>query len=238
MLLKKFFYHRKSLFGKINRKKFLLKNFYEKFLIRSNLMDSNTIKVLDTDTQIYNVQTANLARLVFNKTSNLEGFSFNARKILYANKRNNLLRFESFLCNFSSQHNVLENTYRSLKCFKKKNKSLLNPVIVLKPIKGGFRCYCSGAVGFLPGSQARKAKEKHFFFSIKKQVDDSNEKHNYINYILTEGKFTDKYFIPRILLKLSKAEISSRYKRKNFSASSRKKKYYGFGHNFVFILRK
>jgi hypothetical protein len=238
MLLKNFFYHRKSLFDEINTKKFLNKNFYEKLLVRSNLMDLKAIKVLDTDTKIYNVATVSLTRLIFNKTLNFEGFSLNTRKILYTNKRNNVLRFESFLCNFSSKYNMLRSIYKSFKCLQKKDGNSLNSIIILKPIKGGFSCYCTGVVGFIPHRHGLKILKKNFFFSIKAQVENVKQEFNCVNYFLSQGKFTDKYFTPRASFNLGKAELYSRYKRNNFSSSSRKKKDFANDYNFVFLFKK
>jgi hypothetical protein len=231
MLLKKFFYHKESLLAEINTKKFLSKNFYAKFLVRSNLLNLNTIKILDTSTKFYNVSEANLGG--FLSTQPLDGFSLNARNAVYTNKRNSGLRFESFSCNFSSKFRLLETTYQSFKCLQQ-SANIQNSLLILKPIKGGFCSYYSGIVGFLPHSHGLMVVRKLLFLSTKPQVEA--EKNNFY-YLLSQEKFTDKYFISRFPFDLGQAVIYSKFKKNNFSSTSRKKKDFSTKYNFVFLLK-
>lgn len=237
MLSKKFFYRKESLFDEINVKKFLNKNFYAKFLVRSSLLNSKTINVLDTSTKIYNVSKSDLEGLLQKKISPLEGFSLNSHKTVYTNKRNTALRFESFLCNFSSSVNLLETVYQSFKCLQLKSASGQNSLIILKPIKGGFCSYCSGIIGFLPRSHGLMIMKKILFLSVKMKVTQNKHLLDYFHYFLALGKFTNKYFTPRLLFNLGQAVVYSRFKKNNFSSSSRKKKDFSTEYNFVFLFK-
>jgi hypothetical protein len=234
MFAKKIFNHKELLSCEINTKKYLNTYFYTKSLVRSNLMN---IKVLDTSTNFYNIPRIDLDYLSLRKIPPLDGFSLFGRKTLYINKRNSVLRFESFLCGFSSQICLQETVYRFLLSLQQKSKNVQNSLIILKPIKGGFSSYCCGVIGFLPRSQGLLIMKKILFLSVKRQIKSEKSMLDFINGLLIKEKFINKYFLLRLPFNLGKATVYCRFKKNNFSLSHRKKKDFFAEYNFVFLFK-
>lgn len=235
MLSKKIFYQKELLLCEINTKKFLNENLYEKFIVRSKLLGSEAINKLDTNTKTYNIRKTNLSRLISSKTSELEGYSLNARKTVYTNRRNNLLRFESFACNFSSSSAQLDNVYKSLKSSQLENKKINNSLMILKPIKGGFSSYCSGVLGFIPRTHGFMIMRKIPFILANRQIEN---KENTIKFFVSPEKFSSRYFTPRMNFELGQAALYPKFEKYNFSSSNRKKNRFSTKYNFVFLSKK
>jgi len=159
---------------------------YNKFLTRSNLMGNKKFKIIDNNSCFYNIPTSDLKRVsIYNKTNEI-GTSLNINSIKYNNKYNDALTFKSF--NFSNKVESFSAVNSFTNLLEVITNDSSNSIIFLNPIKGGFTCYSSGVVGFLPRKQA------DFLISIASNSfkNNSNEKSFLadINYF-----FNDKYFI-------------------------------------------
>jgi hypothetical protein len=238
MILKTFFNNKKPLFQDLIIKKSLNNNLYGKFFVRSSLEDSKSIRLIDNNSSFFNVSTNNLLKIIVNPRKTIEdGYSLNAKNFLYKNKQSNALRFRSFISNFTSRNNLLNSVLYSLKSLKPMNENLTNSLIVLKPIKGGFACYSSGIVGFLPRSHGLFFIIRTFFLLIK-NLNNKSKLLN-LNSIFIDENFNKKFFVFRLPFELGKITIYSRFKKNNFSLSSRKKKREFLNdYNFVFLSQK
>ena len=173
------------------KEKTILSNYvYNKFITRSYLMGNKKFAVLDNSSHFYNISATDLKKVsVYSKTEEV-GVSLSANLTQYSNKYNNSLRFKSF--NFNNKINSFSalNSFTNLLEVITNDSS--NSLIFLNPIKGGFTCYSSGVVGFLPRKQA------DFLVSIASNSlkDHADEKSflTDVNYF-----FNHKYFLRNFL---------------------------------------
>jgi hypothetical protein len=152
MILKKIYSQNKKFWENSSNKKLLSKNLYNKFLIRSSLLENEQFNIIDNNNNFFNTPSTNLRSFISLKSNNsIIGASFYAKNIIYTNQFNNLLQFNSFVVNNkSSSFSFIDSFYNLLKISVKEISSSL---FLLNPVKGGFICYSSGIIGFLPRSQ-------------------------------------------------------------------------------------
>jgi hypothetical protein len=240
MLLKLFFNTKHSVFDNILNKKLLNKNVYEKYFLRSNLLESKGIVVLDNDTSFFNVTEKNFATSYNVKFNSFEGCSMNIKKFLYKSKNFHFLRFQTLLFNFMNKNNYLLSFYESLANlnFEKTKNSIHNSLFFLKPIKGGFFCYSLGLIGFLPRRHGLLSMRRILFCLLSDNL--LVNKISKLKFLLKKSHlFNTKYFILRLPFKIGKITIPFRSKRNNFSlAIKKKKKTFAYHLNFVFLIQK
>ncbi len=231
MLIKKIFNKKELTLTEVVNKKCITKEVYGKYLVRSSLMDLKNLNILDNNSLFLNI-----SNITLNKNKLNEGFSFNAKNFLYKNRKNSALRFNSFFSGLTAQENIIKSLYESLKSLKVTDK-ILNSIIILKPVKGGFACYSSGIVGFLPRSHGIFFMIRALLFLIKDISFD--RKLLNINFLSNYFNFSKKFFVMRLPFELGKITIYSRFKKNNFSSTSRrKKKEFLNDYNFVFLSQK
>lgn len=127
-------------------KQVVAKSLYPKYFIR------NSVKTPENKNSLL-VDTEDLFFLSLKKTASL-GFSFYAKKFIFAHKLNKNLQFSSFLCYTRSKKEYVSRFLKSL------NRFVLKPIskrylflTIIKPVKGGFIGFCNNFFGFVPRSQ-------------------------------------------------------------------------------------
>lgn len=232
MLSKKLFIYKQSTIDNIVTKKILNKDIYGKYFVRSNLNDLKNIHVLDNNNALFNVPSTTYKSL-YQNSSISEGSSLNVKNFLYKNNKNNVLRFKSYLSSFIVEKNLLNSFFYSLKSLKN-SEQISNSLIVLRPVKGGFSCYSSGIVGFLPRSHGNFFFLRAMFFVLEEEDKITN-----LKFLSSSLDFNKKFFVLRLPFEMGKITIYSRFKRNNFSLSSRrKKKEFLNDYNFVFLSQR
>lgn len=238
MTLKMFFNSPNNLgLSDVINKKIVNQNLYAKHLIRNQIVDSNSIFMLDNNNNFSNISHLELSKFKSKQFEKFEGCSLNTESYIYKNKRNDALCFKSFLLSVLKSKNNLQLFYQSLQNLKNIDKGFSTSLIILKPVKGGFTCYSSGVLGFLPRSHGVFFL-KLLLFSL---INDSNVERKFLNFSFLGNRcnFSVRYFIFRLKFLLGKVTIYYQHKRKNFSKSTKKKKRTSLNNcNFVFLSYK
>lgn len=175
---------------KINDKTILSNQVYNKFITRSHLMGNKNFKVLDNNSCFYNISTSDLKKVSVYSKRKETGVSLNANMTEYNNKFNNSLRFKSFDFNNKLKSFSTLNSFTNLLEVVTNESS--SSLIFLNPIKGGFTCYSSGVIGFLPRKQA------DFLISVALNSFESGFSGNSfltdINHFLNDRYFIKNFF--------------------------------------------
>jgi len=174
----------------INDKVVLNNHIYNKFLTRSNLMGNKNFKILDDNSYFYNVSSSDLKNVSVYSKTNETGSSLNANLIQYNNKYNDTLTFKSFNFNNKVKSFSIIDSFTNL--FDVITNDSSNSIIFLNPIKGGFTCYSSGVIGFLPRKQA-DALISIASNSFKKNSDKESFLTD-VNYLFNEKYFIKNFF--------------------------------------------
>lgn len=158
MFLKKLYQRTSSVVQQMTEKKLLSESVYNKFIVRSSLFKAQNVKVLDNGSNFFHISCYLKKKPFFKKgpivkKNLINGRSVYGKKCFYANQLNKHLRF-SF---FSSNENFLP--VNLLQNILKKNAIGFSTVLFLKPLKGGYRIYKEGIVGFIPKRHVLKLKK-------------------------------------------------------------------------------
>ena len=192
MLLKEIFSKKKILFKEIFHNKITNTVSYKKSYIRGDTsLGQSTTKVMD-DNNILSTSFKNKVKKFksfkenkkFHKTDavcnvknqsikSLEGCSSQAQSALYKNKKNDSFRFYASLLKPFECKNHLEALCQSIENLNRGGIQNKSSLLILTPKRGGFTCYASGIIGFLP-----KRYGIHLFFNML--------------FILLKGKETEK----------------------------------------------
>ena len=191
MILKKIYAsNNNSKLGNINDKKALSKNVYNKFITRSHLLGNSNFSVLDNNNNFYNISTEDLDKLNFYLKKKSIGSSVNLNLAVYKNKFNNSLQFKSFSFNNKLKtFSIVKSFYNLLEVVTNESS---NSLIFLNPVKGGFNCYSSGVVGFLP----RKQGDYLISLTLNSLKDEENKISVFsnLNYFLSKNSFVKTLF--------------------------------------------
>jgi ribosomal protein S1 len=233
MILKSFFNRNIDFFTKIQEKKILNYNVYGKSFLRSSLDTINTIDSHFSFTTISKIQLKKI-----NSNNHYIGSSINSEYCEYKNKLNHLLKFKSLSLNLiETNYSLISSFYNSLEFLNQNNIKSNCSLLVLKPKKGGYHCYSSGVIGFLPRSHGVFLFIETFLslyqdtFKEKKTLD--------FNFLFNKNSFNNKFFSLRLLFHLGKVSFYPGQKKKNFSSALKyKKKKFLNSSNFVFLSKK
>lgn len=233
-------YSDKSLLNSISfvEKKILSQNIYGKLLIRSSLLNNENLMVLDNHTRFLNLSISEIQRLIGSVNVGASGFSCALVPFIFKTKLNSSLRFKSFMVYSNVVSLGLVNTvYNSLVSLSCEDTFNLKSLLILNPVKGGFVCYSSGVVGFLPRSHGMLLLAQTLFACLK-DTTISNIIPN-LNFIIKTSHYVKQYFVLRLLFKFGKIVVYPQFKRNNFSSSSKlKKRFFANDLNFVFLAQK
>ena len=219
--------------------KVLSKNLYGKFFVRSTLLDNKKVYVIDNNFNQFNIQTLECEKFFFHKKK-LLGHSFYAKNFTYIHKLNNFLLFKSFLMNYSiSQKSLLSSFTNALKFISKKQQSSF---FLLNPVKGGFNCYSSGFLAFMPRKHCRFIWN-YFLQYIAKKTNQFTQRKTIIpllKVLIYKNTNNKKCLAFRLPYFLGKLNLYSSFKLNNFSNVKKKKKRKKVlaGLNFVFLSNK
>lgn len=151
MLLKKIYATGKSNVKLSAEKQVLSKYVYNKFITRSDLLGNSSFNILDNSSNFYNISSEDLQKLNSHTKKDNAGSSLNLDVSSYKNKFNSSIQFKSFNFNNKVKSFSSINSFQNLLEIVTNESS--NSLIFLNPVKGGFNCYSSGVIGFLPRKQ-------------------------------------------------------------------------------------
>jgi hypothetical protein len=201
-----------------NATKAINKEIIFKSFVRETINTNDEIKIVDNNSNISNIYLKEKINI---------GSSLNLDTFILKNKYNNDLRLSTPLPIVNIKNKIaidFKNKFSNLFKTKKEKKGKKDPVIILKPIKGGFHVYYSGIFGFLPQSQ--------YWHAWKSILKNTKDKKNLLSMIEL------KQILPiRLPLKLSKISIYPANKSNNFS-NSKRSRIWKNSLNVVFIHKK
>ena len=239
MILKQVYSKNLKNIESFNDKKFFTKNLYGKFLVRSSVSENFNLHVLDNNKHFFNISSASLQKFVkSNETEDiLIGNSLFAREFEYKNKLNNFITIKTFIVNNKpiKEASFVTSLYNLLKTTRKESQSSL---ILLNPKKGGFDCYSSGVLGFMPRSHAVFALSK-LFLSLSKNKTKNASIVN-LNFLLNKENFIKSKILIRLSNWWGKITLTPRFRKNKFSNSIKRKRRRIFLNrtNFVFLTKK
>ena len=138
MSLKNIYTNNLSSIELLQSKKLFSEKVYNKFFIRSAVRKGKTLKVIDSGSNFFHILSKQTC-----------GSSFYGKYAVYTNQLNKQLKFKYFSAQETLKPSNFLNTFLMFPLSKLS-------MILLKPIKGGFRAYCAGMLGFLPRSHGAK----------------------------------------------------------------------------------
>jgi hypothetical protein len=138
MLIKKIYSNDPLSIEYLQSKKLFSEKIYNKFFIRSSVRKGKNLKVIDSGSSFFHILS-----------NQVIGSSFYGKYTIYTSQLNKQLKFKHFSAQKYVKMPDLLNTFLTFPLAK-------ISMILLKPIKGGFRSYCAGMLGFLPRSHGSK----------------------------------------------------------------------------------
>lgn len=191
MILKKIYSANKNHnLEKRNEKKALNKHLYNKFITRSHLLGNTNFRVLDNNSNFYNISTTDLEKLNFYLKDEPTGGSLNLKLFSYKNKFNSSIQFKSF--NFNNKIDSFSSTKSMYNLLEVVSNESSNSLLFLNPVKGGFNCYSSGVIGFLPRKQGDYLISLALT-SLRKNDTDKIVFSN-LNFLLSKNSFIKTFF--------------------------------------------
>lgn len=170
--------------------------------------------------------------LTFNKTN--VGYAIPHTRLSFISVLNKSLKFKllTFSHNFKLLSSDIYNLEKTLKSVKSLNNEYKN-LLVLNAIKGGFKAYYFGLIGFLPRSQAL-----YFFKAYLKTLKSCIKKISIHTFIIIN--YSSLFLgVPKQILKVSALNAIKisfyAYSIKKFSFFKKKKRFYN-NLSMVFLL--
>ena len=149
MNLKQIFSKKSSFLSPKYESKVLNQNVYNKFLIRSKVFGSSELGIIDNNLSMFNVSSSDLE---LNGDFLQKGKPLNLKTSFFSHNSVRSVSFESFDFNNKVENfSFIGSLYCTLNSI---NSHYTGSLIILRPIRGGFTCYSSGVVGFLPRRQS------------------------------------------------------------------------------------
>lgn len=236
MVLKKIFSKFNSEIDNYLNKKVLSKTIYGKFLVRSPLLESTPLYVLDNDNTFFNVSSFRLKKFVKLSQEDLTGGSLLAKEFEYKNKLNKSLVIKNFIVknDCATKTTLINSFYSTLQLSR---KHYLSSLLILNPIKGGFICYSSGVIGFMPRSHATFAFSHALTAFAKSSLKE--ESINSLSFLIDYKNKIKDFLVVRVANWWGKITLFPKIKRNRFSIlSRRKKRSFSNNLNFVFLTKK
>ena len=208
----------------------------KKKLINRVIFNKSYIKNLEVSKTAYNLD--NYYNSSFLKLKKNEIFfpaqSINSAPNLFINKLNKEIKFQINTCVFTKRELNLQKFYKTLVSAKELTPNF-NTLIFLKIVKGGFKCYYFGVIGFLPRTQANKSF-KNLVDSIK--ISYSKQKLNSLLLLFSKPNSNFKPNLIRVSpFTLSNLCVYPTFRKKKFSGLSKKSKLFLNDINVVFVFK-
>jgi len=208
------------------KKKLVNKIIYNK----SYLKNSEFSKTLYTLDNYYNSSFFTQKKITSLNFAN----SINSAPNIFTNKLNKEIKFQLNTCVFSKCDLNLDKFSKVLESGKNLTKKF-STLIFLKVVKGGYKCYYFGLLGFLPRSQAKNSF-KNLSKSIKRIYDLQKFK-NFLMLFKTPSTLIEKNLIRVSSFALNNLSLYPTFKKKNFSSFRKKPKIFFGDVNVVFIFK-
>ena len=198
---------------------------FSKHYIRSNVLGNSSIQLLDNHTSFVNFTAQEIDKKYIQLQNQIThvGRSIGLDSFIFINKRNNVLKMDSFLehkqLKTKNEISALEFWFNSLQKYKIKKKASCT---ILKSVKGGFFCYSGGIKGFLPRRQTLRAFFRTFFDFFKNHT--VNQKISNLNFLTNKNHSFYENGLLKLPILLGKANLATRAKYKNFSYMYHKKR--------------
>ena len=138
---------------------FLFKKLYNKILVRGSILNKKNSVLIDSGDSFYSMLPKNTSKIP------VSGTSINSAKYTFKSLLNDSICFKKELpFFFNSSEKIVSCLRQVLFCLSalKLNKNFKVFFLILKPVKGGFKCFYSGVKGFLPLSHFKK-----IYYSVK-----------------------------------------------------------------------
>jgi hypothetical protein len=150
-----------------------------------------------------------------------EGCALATQTFLYKNRKNDGFRFHSSVLRSSSCTKHVDALRQSIEGLRKSNTWNKSSLLVLKPKRGGFLCYASGILGYLPKKHGNNFFCRTLSFLLKQKKPQTRLKN--VLFITDKQNSRNSFFLLRLRCFLGKFRFVFRKKRKNFSLSRKKK---------------
>lgn len=160
--------------------------------------------------------------------------SINSAPNIFINKLNKEIKFQLNTCVFTKANSDLDKFYKTLESAKSLTKNF-STLLFLKIVKGGFKCYYFGVVGFLPRTQANKSF-KNLLASL--QYMCNLQKFNYfLLFFKKSAKETEKSLLRITPFTLNNLCVYPTFRKKNFSKVLKKSKVFLNDINVIFVFK-
>jgi hypothetical protein len=150
-----------------------------------------------------------------------EGQSINNPSFFYRNRKNDCFKFRYPILRSSICRNHIENLRQSIEGLKHSSTWSKSSLLVLAPKRGGFSCYASGILGFLPKRHGNSLFCKTLLLLLKDERTQKRLKN--VLFITYKKRFDNASFLLRLYCFLGKFRFIFRKKRKKFSLSRKKR---------------
>lgn len=178
----KMFYAQKLDYQEFLQKKFFVRCLYPKHVVRFNKLEFDSLITFLDDSVLYTS--------LVTKSCPQIGFSFSSTLVDLIHKDNDFFRFHSFLPyrGYSSPTGECFD-FNSLLKLSSNCKASKKVLFLLNPIRGGFRSYSCGILGFLPNSQFKRLFKDIFGFFKSKSEKKSKLTLKIFSFLLFQLEF-------------------------------------------------
>lgn len=229
MFLKKIFSKKTNPLKEDFHKKILNISAYEKSYIRRGaLLDKDTVKVLDDNSNFSNSYKNKVNKYkdrnnyLKKQVSEKEDSLLHSQNFLYKNRKNENFRFHSSVLKPLECKNYLDILCKSIRGLKFPDVQDSNSLLILAPRRGGFSCYASGLLGFLPNKHG-----SNLFCKTLSAIVGSNKSDKRLDNIILVTRLQEPFsfhFLLRLQIFAGKFCLVFRKRRKKFSLSRKKSK--------------
>jgi hypothetical protein len=156
-----------------------------------------------------------------------EGQSINTPSFFYKNRKNDCFKFRypilrsSMILRSSICNNHIDKLRQSIEGLKHSSTWSRSSLLILAPKRGGFSCYASGILGFLPKRHGNSLFCKTLLFLLKDEKMQKRLKN--VLFITCKKSSGNASFLLRLHGFLGKFRFVFRKKRRKFSLSRKKK---------------
>ena len=158
--------------------------------------------------------------------------SINSAPNIFINKLNKEIKFQLHTCVFTKHNSDLEKFCKTLESAKSLSNNF-STLIFLKIVKGGFKCYYFGLIGFLPRSQANKS-----FKNLVHSIQSMCNLQKFNSFLALFNKLETCNGLLRVsLFTLDNLCVYPTLKKKNFSGATKKSRLFFNDINVIFVFK-
>jgi hypothetical protein len=158
--------------------------------------------------------------------------SINSAPNIFINKLNKEIKFQLYTCIFTKRNSDLEKFYKTLESAKSLSKSF-STLIFLNIVKGGFKCYYFGLIGFLPRTQANKS-----FQNLVQSIQCTCNLQKFNSFLACFKKSEMNKSLLRVsLFTLNNLCVYPTFKKKLFSGVTKRSRLFFNDINVIFVFK-